>query len=114
MTITATGFGWIETTVGRFEHDIVIFPDGRVANRYDQLVGSNHLVSVAEAETVLAGTNADLVVGTGQHGVVQVPAATRTALKQLGVRLHTASTPEAIRIYNTLDRLKCAIIHVTC
>lgn len=114
MTLRATGFGWIETDSGRFDSDIIIFPDGRVANRYDHLKGSNHTVSPAEAELVLAGTAAPLVVGLGHYGVVQVPAETRTWLAARKVKLVAAPTPEAVARYNELADPKAAILHVTC
>lgn len=114
MTLRATGFGWIETDSGRFVHDVVVFPDGRVANRYDHLQGSNHAVLPAEAELVLDKTAAALVVGTGHYGVVQVPAETRSWLNARKVRLIAAPTPEAIGRYNELPDPKAAILHVTC
>ncbi|MEO0079680.1 MAG: MTH938/NDUFAF3 family protein [candidate division WOR-3 bacterium] len=114
MIILGTGFGWIETETGRYEHDIIIFPDDRLANRYDHLQGSNHRLSPEEAVMVLQSTSADLVVGTGQYGVVEIPAETRRKLAELGVRLHAAPTPQAVAIYNRLKPPKCAVIHVTC
>ncbi len=114
MTILGTGFGWIETDVGRFEHDIVVFPDGSVGNRYDRLSGSNHEFGLAEATAALCGTTADIVLGTGQYGVATVPDSTRRHLASCGAQLHVAPTPKAILIYNELSVPKCGIFHVTC
>jgi len=114
MTLRATGFGWIEADAGRFEHDILVFPNGRIANRYDRLTGSNHLLRPTEAALVLAGTAADLVVGTGHYGALQVPAETRAWLDARKVKLHAAPTPEAVSRYNELRGPKAAILHVTC
>lgn len=114
MTITGTGFGWIETDAGRFEHDVIVFPDGHVENRYDRLAGSNHEFGPAEATAALAGTKADIVFGTGQYGAATVPEPTRRFLEAHGARLHAAATPEAILVYNRLAGSKCGIFHVTC
>ncbi|MEO0086424.1 MAG: MTH938/NDUFAF3 family protein [candidate division WOR-3 bacterium] len=114
MTLRATGFGWIETDSGRIDSDVIIFPDGRVANRYDHLRGSNHTVLPAEAELVLDRTAATLVIGTGHYGVVQVPAETRSWLDARRVKLVAAPTPEAVARYNELPEPKAAILHVTC
>jgi len=114
MTVRSTGFGWLETDAGRFEHDVVVFPDGRVADRYDHLRGDNHRFGAEEAETVLAGTRARVVVGTGQDGMVRVAADARRLLAGLGVELHVAPTPEAVRTYNRLPEPKCAVFHLTC
>jgi len=114
MTLRATGFGWIETDSDRFDHDIIIFPDGRIANRYDLLRGSNHVVAAAEAELALAGTATALVVGTGHYSVVQIPAETRTWLDERGIRLVAEPTPTALVRYNELPDPKAAVFHVTC
>ncbi len=114
MTILGSGFGWIETDSGRFDHDIIVFPDGRTENRYHHLKGSSHVLSPDETRTVLDGTKAGLVLGTGQYGLVQVPPATRKLLEELNAQLHAAPTPEAITEYNSLSGPKCAVFHVTC
>jgi len=114
MVVHRTGFGWIETHVGRFDHDIVVFPDGRVVNRYDLLRGDNHRFGADEARTVLEGTIADIVLGTGQYGLVRVSAEATDLLEGMNVRLHSARTPRAIEIYNRLPGPKCAVFHVTC
>lgn len=114
MEIGGTGFGWIEAGSVRFNHDIVVFPDGRVANRYSLVEGSNHLFGPDEARVVLDGTTADIVLGTGQFGAVRVMPGTAALLDGLEVRLHVARTPEAVRIYNRLAGPRCAVFHVTC
>lgn len=138
MTLLATGFGWIETDSGRFDHDIVVFAGGRTENRYHYLKGSNHRFGPDEARTILGdnGTRAGrvpesgfrnqelgfqpaeqalrLVVGTGQYGVVAIQPETRRLLESRGVQLHAAPTPEAVVLYNRLPEPKCALFHVTC
>ena len=114
MTILKTGFGWVETDAGRFEHDILVFPDGRIENRYDKLTGSNHRLDPAEAATALDGTHADFVFGTGQYGTAVVAEETEQLLAGLEVRLHALPTPEAAGVYNRLSNPKCGVFHVTC
>ncbi len=114
MTVQRTGFGWIETDAGRFDHDILVFPDGTVANRYDRLEGPNHRVGPEETRAVLAGTRSAVVVGTGHYGLVRIPAETRHLLAQLAVELHADRTPRAAEVYNRLPGPKCAVFHVTC
>ncbi len=114
MVISGSGFGWIETDSGRFDHDIVIFPDGRVVNRYDLLRGDNHRFGPTEARTVLDSTQADIVLGTGQYGLVRISAETTEFLKGIGVRLHASRTPKAVETFNRLAGPKCAVFHVTC
>jgi hypothetical protein len=114
VTLDATGFGWVETGGRRFDHDIVVYPDGRVENRYDGLAGSNHRLEPDEARRVLDNTGADLVVGTGQYGLLRVAPATREMLEGLGVRLHVQTTPRAIETFNRIAGPRCAVLHVTC
>lgn len=114
MEIKATGFGWIETDRARFDTDIVIYPDDRIENRYRHLTGDNHTVGKKEVARVLAGTNARLVIGTGQDGVVQLSPDAIQFLQTNNIDYHAAPTPEAIKIYNQLHPPKAAIFHVTC
>jgi hypothetical protein len=114
VVVQGCGFGWIDTDSGRFDHDVVVFPDGRVVNRYDLLRGDNHRFGPDEARTVLDGTRADVVLGTGLYGLVRVPGETAELLKGMNVRLHEARTPKAMDIYNNLAGPKCAVFHVTC
>jgi len=114
VTLDATGFGWVEAGGRRFDHDVVVYPDGRVENRYDRLAGSNHSLGPDEARRVLDGTTADLVVGTGQYGVLRVAPATRELLAGLGVRLHIQKTPRALDAFNRITGPRCAVLHVTC
>ncbi len=114
MEIKATGFGWIETERARFDTDIVIYPDGRIENRYRHLTGDNHTVGKKEVTRVLANTKAQLVIGTGQEGIVQLSSDALQFLQDNNIIYHLAPTPEAITIYNRLDPPKAAIFHVTC
>lgn len=114
MEIIATGFGWIETDRVRFDTDIVIYPDGRLENRYQHLTGDNHTVGKKEVARVLAGTSATLVIGTGQYGAVQLAPEAAQFLQTNNIQYHLAPTPEAIKIFNQLQPLKAAIFHVTC
>lgn len=114
MEIIATGFGWIETDRARFDTDIVIYPDGRIENRYQHLTGDNHTVGKKEVARVLAGTAATLVVGTGQERTVQLSPEAAQILLTHRIRYYLAPTPDAIKIFNQLQPPKAAIFHVTC
>ncbi len=114
MEIKATGFGWIETDRARFDTDVVIYPGGQVETRYRHLRGDNHIVTREEVQRVLAGTNATLVIGSGQYGVLTLDPAAKKFLDDRGITCHLAPTPEAIKIFNSLTGTRAAIFHVTC
>lgn len=114
MKIIKTGFGWIETERTRFDFDILLYSDGRVENRYRYHLLDSHTVGRKEVERVLANTNATVVIGTGQSGMVTLSPEAEEFLAWQKIPYRLAPTPEAILIYNRLDDPKVGIFHVTC
>jgi len=114
MTVKATGFGWIETDCGRFESDVLVYPEGKIENRYDYPAVDSHLISQEEVQRVLQDTVAVLVIGTGQSGLAALAEPAQKFLKQRGIKFRVLPTPEAIVYYNRLAEPKAAIFHLTC
>jgi len=112
--IDGTGFGWIEIDTRRYAHDVIIYGDGRIENRYQDFQGDSHIFSLMEARKVVATPAQNLVVGTGQAGVLRVPSETRKFLDEQEIVLHVQRTPQAIQTFNRLTGTRCALFHVTC
>lgn len=112
MELRATGFGWIQTDRARLAADIVIYPDERLALR--RSVPDRHIVERAELERVLAGTEAVLVLGSGQYGAMKIAPGAEEYLRRRGIRFHILPTPEAIKLFNRLKPPRAGIFHVTC
>ncbi|MGB9741868.1 MAG: MTH938/NDUFAF3 family protein [bacterium] len=114
MTVKATGFGWIETDRGRFQSDILVYPDGTVENRYDYSVPDSHSIGRDEVRRVLGDTNAVLVIGTGQYGMATLEAGAEDWLRQRLITFKLLPTPAAVIFFNQLSGPKAAIFHLTC
>ncbi|MCS7257887.1 MAG: MTH938/NDUFAF3 family protein [candidate division WOR-3 bacterium] len=118
MRITKTEFGWIEVDGIRYETDIIIYPDGRIENRYKNFSGNNHLIEKWEVTKVLSTDSKTkpevFVVGTGQMGIVKISDEVKIYLKAQGIKLIAEPTPQALVSFNNAQGVKCGIFHVTC
>jgi hypothetical protein len=114
MTIGTTGFGWIEIDQRRYTHDVVVADPGEIRNRYEGFSGDSHLFTPTEAAKVLTPSVRQLVVGTGQMGILTVPPETLEFLETQGVKAFVERTPQAILTFNRLTGGKCGLFHVTC
>lgn len=114
MEINGTGFGWIDIDKKRYRHDIVIYGDGTVENRYTDFHWTSHSLTREETKKVTRGSVGVLVVGSGQYGVLKPTTEALAYLKEKGIRLAIDTTPAAIKIFNTTQGEKCGLFHVTC
>ncbi len=114
MKIDGTEFGWISVDNVRYNHDIIIFPDSNIKNRYEDFKGDNHILSIEEAEKVINRGAEIIIVGTGQSGVLSIPEETRKFLSKQGIKMIAELTPKAIITFNNTTGKKCALFHTTC
>ena len=114
MKIDSTGFGWISVDNVRYNHDIIIFADGKIKNRYEDFKGDSHTLTKEETEKLITGGAETIVVGTGQSGVLSIPEETKEFLAKKKIKLMADETPKAIKIFNNLTGKKSAIFHTTC
>ncbi len=119
----------VELSDGRsYEHDIVVYPDGRVeprrakslSKRYADLYGHTPL-SREELEVYLgeAGSVDCVVVGTGTEGRMRLTREAEDLLEKLresGVRVVIARSVELPRYCGVIRecRRPVLIVHVTC
>ncbi len=123
-----TGFGYIVVNGRRYEHDIVLYPNGLLEKRrkdlskkYRSEYGHTPL-SREELEYYLEKTGSIeyLVIGNGQYGALPLtPEAKKLLedLKEKEVEIVIDKTPKVLGKVNKLlaDKRKIlAIIHVTC
>ncbi len=114
VVIKATGFGWIETSAGRFDTDILVYPDERIEGRYTYQVADSHTIDLAEVRRVLTDIQAVLVIGSGQSGWARLSESALEFLQKNGIEFHIATTPKAIKVYNQIPAPKAGIFHITC
>ena len=114
MKIDGTGFGWISVDNVLYNHDIIIFPDGNIKNRYEGFKGDNHILSKEEAEKVINSSAEIIVVGTGQSGGLSIPEETRQFFSKQNIKMIAELTSKAIVTFNNTTGKKCALFHTTC
>ena len=76
MEIENTSFGTITIDGKTYEHDVVVRPSGEIVKRKKKLSkkyhGTSHMLSKDEAKFVFKKGCAQLIVGSGQMGNVQL------------------------------------------
>jgi hypothetical protein len=116
--IQNTEFGSITVDSKELDHDIVIRLDGTVEKRKKrlskELYGDSHTVSLAEAEHIFDDGARTLIIGSGQHGRVQLSEEAKTYFAEQDCAVRLCPTPEAIRMWNEADDQTIAMFHVTC
>lgn len=115
MRISAYDFGRISID-GRMYGSDVILHAGEVIESWWRKEG--HSLVPADLDVLWDDPPAVLVVGTGFHGRMEVPEATRAALAARGVEVRPAKTREAVSLFNALSAEKTrrvdAALHLTC
>jgi hypothetical protein len=118
--IDATAFGSITVDGTVFEHDIIIRPNGRVKRRKKKLskavYGTSHTISLDEATYVCRqGPDARrLIIGTGQHGNVELSPEAAAYVKERAWDVVLLPTPTAIEAWNGAGGGTLGLFHVTC
>lgn len=114
MEVGPTGFDWIEVDGRRYPHDIIIYTDGAIEDRYKEFHWTSHTLTKEEVIKVTRGDPQVLVVGTGQYGILAPTPEALEYIRSRKLRLITAPTPEAVKEFNSLKGARCALFHVTC
>ena len=113
-----TGFGWIEIDGLRYEHDILIRPDGEIIKRKKklskQVYGTSHTISLEEAEYIFQKRANKIIIGTGQTGLLKLSSAAKSYFENNNCQVELAPTPEAIKIWNKKSGDVIGLFHLTC
>ena len=116
--LDGTGFGWIEIDGARYEHDVLVRLDGVVEKRKKKLskrvYGTSHTISLDEAKHVLEKGARTLIVGSGQHGCVQLSREAAAYFERHNVSVVLMTTPAAIDAWNDAPAKSIGLFHVTC
>ena len=112
--IENSAFGSIQIGGQIYTTDILIYPDGRVADQWWRRHG--HRLAFEDLEPLLASEPDVIVIGAGVHGRVQAEPGLEKALQQRGIELVMNPTGEAVDHYNRLHstRKTGAGFHLTC
>lgn len=97
-------FGWIRIDGEKYEHDVVIRLDGKVKKRKKKLskavYGTSHKVSLDEAKHVFEKGAAAIIVGSGQHGVLELSEECSGYFEKKGIAVEILPTPKAVALWN--------------
>jgi hypothetical protein len=117
-TIDGTKFGSITVDGETYDHDIVIRLSGKVKKRKKKLskqrYGTSHTVSVEEAEHIYDDGAEQVIVGTGQHGVLKLSDEAQGFFRDHSCSVQQLPTPEAVKAWNDAEGKTIAMFHVTC
>jgi hypothetical protein len=116
--IDDTEFGWIRIDGKKYEHDVVIRLDGKVKKRKKKLskavYGTSHRVSLDEAKHVFEKGATGIVVGSGQHGVLELSEECASYFEKKEIAVDILPTPEATKLWNQKGESVIGLFHVTC
>jgi hypothetical protein len=118
--IDGTSFGSITVAGKVFDHDVVISPGGEVTKRKKKLskaiYGTSHVISLDEARYIqgAAGGAGRVMIGAGQHGMVQLSPEAAEFFAGHGCTIVLRPTPEVIEVWNQAKGSAVGLFHVTC
>ncbi len=112
--IDAFEFGTITIQGQTYTTDVMIFPDGRVADGWWRKHG--HRLSMRDLETLLANDPEVIVVGAGIHGRMLPETGLQETIRDLGVELIIGPNDQAVPHFNRLVALRRTAggFHLTC
>src|SRR5512139_2916509 len=113
MHIDRSEFGSVTIDGRTYDHDITIDLSGHVRKRRKQLstelYGTSHVVSEDEARDMLDEGSDLLIIGSGQHGNVQLSPEAAAYLASEKCKVLLQPTQEAIESYNRAQGHKIAL-----
>ncbi len=113
MKIEHYTFGRVVIDGRAYTKDLIIFPE-RINPSWWRKEG--HLLQLEDLEEVIKEKPELLIIGTGYHGVLEVPEGLSSALRAKGIEVIVKKTAEAVEIYNKRYGTKktVACLHLTC
>ena len=116
--IDDTRFGSITIEGMVSEHDVIIRLNGQVDKRKKKLskavYGTSHIVSLDEAKHVYEEGAEQLVIGTGQQGMVKLSNEATEYLQRKKCLVELLPTRDAIQAWNEAEGAVIGLFHVTC
>ena len=112
--IDHSAFGSIQIGGRIYTTDILIYPDGRVADQWWRRHG--HRLAYEDLASLLASGPDVIVIGAGVQGRMQPEPGLEKALQARGIELVMDTTGEAVNHFNRLHgtRKTGAGFHLTC
>ncbi len=116
--IDKTKFGSITIEGEKYDNDVMIRLNGKVKKRKKKLsreiYGTSHIISLAEAEFIYEDGAENLIIGTGQSGMVKLSDEAAQFFQQKECRPALFPTTEAIHVWNDAKGATIGLFHITC
>jgi len=109
--INSSTYGSITIDGKKYNHDVYIFPSGKVEERE-----YGHTFTRDQVEYVLKEKPEMVFIGKGTSGMASLSSEARALLEKKGVEIIEMHTPGIMDRFNKLGKTKkvSAIIHITC
>ncbi len=114
MKIETYTFGHMTVDGKTYSKDLILFPD-RVMTHWWRTAG--HRLGEEDLTEIMKAKPAMLIVGTGAQGCLDVPLATRAAIKEEGIELFAEKTDKAVQLFNRQiesGKNVAGAFHLTC
>ena len=116
--IDETKFGSITIDGVVFNNDVIIRLDGRVEKRKKKLskavYGTSHRLSLEEAQHIYEEGARRIIIGTGQHGVLELSDEATQFLEARGCEIEACPTRIAVFTWNHSKKPGIGLFHITC
>jgi len=116
--IDGTQFGFISVAGELYSYDVVIDLQGQVRKRKKKLskavYGTSHIVSLDEIENIYLKGAEQLIIGTGQTGLLTLSEEAKDFLRDKNCRVDLSPTPLAFGAWNRAEGSVIGMFHVTC
>lgn len=116
--IDSTQFGSITIEGSKIEHDVLICLSGEIKKRKKKLskavFGTSHTISLDEAAYIFEKGTKQLIIGSGQYGLVKLSKEATAYFQEKHVRVDLRPTPEAIDQWNKAKGATVGLFHITC
>ena len=117
-TIDDTSFGKIIIEGKPYDHDVIIRLNGTVEKRRKKLskakYGTSHRLSLEEAQYIYEPNAAKIIIGTGQHGVLELSEEATRFFEERGCHIDACPTRIAVVAWNHLKAPAIGLFHLTC
>ena len=114
MKIEEYGFGKIVINGQTYGGDVMIFPDGRIDDRWWRSKG--HVLTVDDIFALISSKPDIIIAGTGASGRMQPEKGLTESLSGKGIDFRAIPTKEAVALFNrkAMEARVAACLHLSC
>ena len=114
MRIDSYSFGVMKIDGKEYRQDLIVFADKVRSNWWRR---RGHSLAIEDLHDILEFKPELLIIGTGDSGMMEIPAPTEKALQDAGIEVIAQNTGQACSIFNEQiekGRKVVGAFHLTC